>query len=101
MSVRLRIPQTVELVRCLKGTINAGSNKGKRVILRLWFGYASHGAKTGFSRVPHHWLEIILGEDRVGWSYSGRRLNKAVKDLAHNIRILNEIGVTLAESRGT
>lgn len=53
--------------------------------VRLFSGYASQGASSGYQRVPHRWMRLDWRQadgkaDRRVWSYSGKRLPQADSD---------------------
>lgn len=84
MSARLQIPKGAtiaeQLERVLPNEPELTRYPGCRVILRRYVGYASHGYKTGYDRVPKSWVELcVVGKLRQAWGYSGKRLGVALE----------------------
>ena len=79
MGRRTKIPKSASVIACTSGIVNKGPNKGKRLNLTRYAGYASMGYKSDYTRVEHGWLTVEW-PDEIGWNrvyqYSGKNLVK-------------------------
>ena len=91
MSKRIKIPNDAEKVGLYSALVLEGPHKGGQINVELWEGEVSRGYQSGYNRIPYRWVrvEIVLTDQRQTWSYSGRRLVKAVEqfnDLVDQVR---------------
>ena len=80
------IPESATLIHEAIRTIPTGPSAGRELHARLYAGYASQGASSHFTRIPHRWYRLdwfdVPGNraERRIWSYSGRNLDQAARD---------------------
>jgi len=54
---------------------------GPSAVLMVYAGYASHGHRSGYERVPTYWWEVYQGSKLItAKQYSGRRIHTLIAD---------------------